>query len=101
MPSDGLVPCARAAYGCGDPRVPPRPRVSRPPLPMRRPLALALLVVATVVLAGGAFVALRRPWAARDTAPPGMPNPAGFVASDVARLAATGRPQLVELFHYG
>jgi hypothetical protein len=28
-------------------------------------------------------------------------NPAGFVASDVTRLATTGRPQLVEVFHYG
>ena len=28
-------------------------------------------------------------------------NPAAFVASDVALLATTGRPQLVEVFHYG
>ncbi len=28
-------------------------------------------------------------------------NPGGYVASDVARLAATGWPQLVEVFHYG
>ena len=27
-------------------------------------------------------------------------NPAGFVASEVSRLATTGRPQVVEIFHY-
>ena len=68
---------------------------------MRRPLSVALLAVTTVALAAGVFVVLRRPGAALDGAPPGVPNPAHFVASDVARLAATGRPQLVELFHYG
>jgi hypothetical protein len=66
---------------------------------MRRLLAAgtALLALAALV-----FVAVQRGRApSSPLAPAPAHNPGGFVASDVALLAATGRPQLVEVFHYG
>jgi hypothetical protein len=57
---------------------------------------VVLLVVLTAVFAPE--VAGRR---TRVAPPDSIPNPAHFVAGDVARLASTGRPQLVEVFHYG
>jgi hypothetical protein len=65
---------------------------------MKRPLTIALL---GVLVAAGLFAVLYR--RAPDTPLAKAPanNPGHFVPSDVARLATTGRPQLVELFHYG
>jgi hypothetical protein len=65
---------------------------------MKRPLAIALVIV---LVAAGLFAALyrRTPDSPLATAP--VKNPGHFVPSDVARLAATGRPQLVEVFDYG
>jgi hypothetical protein len=65
---------------------------------MTRPLAGVLLVVAVVV---GALAVWRGSPAPSNPAPPAAHNPGGYVASDVGLLAATGRPQVVEVFHYG
>jgi hypothetical protein len=66
--------------------------------PSRR-LGTALL--GTLLVAIVAVIAIR----GHDPRPALRPapalNPGGFVASDVARLSTTGRPQLVEIFHYG
>lgn len=64
---------------------------------MKRSLVLVLGLVLVVV---GVLVLRHRLELAR-VAPRPDHNPAGLVASDVALLAATGRPQLVEIFHYG
>lgn len=58
---------------------------------------VTIAVVGIVLIAAGVVVA-RRTILEREQLPA---NPAGFVASDVVQLAATGRPQLVEVFHYG
>lgn len=74
---------------------------------MTRRAIFATLGAAVLVVAAAALLLGRRPpqlaehTVAPATGPRGEPNPGGFVASDVARLAATGRPQLVEVFHYG
>jgi hypothetical protein len=62
---------------------------------MRRLFVLAGITAALVIV--GILIARR---SSVDGGAP-VANPVGFVASDVARLAATGRPQLVEVFHYG
>jgi hypothetical protein len=68
---------------------------------MKRPLSALGAALLGVLLVALVAVVLQR----RDARPPLRPapalNPGGFVASDVARLATTGRPQLVEIFHYG
>jgi hypothetical protein len=62
---------------------------------MKRPLEVALVAVIAVV---GMLVALPRD---PTPAPAAVSNSGGHVASDVALLASTGRPQPVEVFHYG
>jgi hypothetical protein len=64
---------------------------------MKRPIVVAILAVIAAI---GAAVWLQpdRPPAPAPTA---VSNPSGYVASDVALLARTGRPQLVEVFRYG
>lgn len=64
---------------------------------MKRPLIVALVAVIAAV---GALVALQQGWRVIP-APAAAHNPGGYVDSDVALLASTGRPQLVEVFHYG
>ena len=66
---------------------------------MKRFLAAGAALLVLAVLA--VVVVQRQRPAASALAPAPAPNPGGFVASDVALLAATGRPQLVEVFHYG
>ena len=62
---------------------------------MKRFVTAAVVGIALIVV--GVVVA-RRTIVDREQLPA---NPAGFLASDVSRLATTGRPQLVEVFHYG
>ena len=64
---------------------------------MKRPLIVALVAVIAAVAALVAVQQSRR----ATPAPAAAHNPGGYVASDVALLASTGRPQLVEVFHYG
>jgi hypothetical protein len=63
---------------------------------VKRRLLLAIPALLILVAAGWLHW---RDWSRERSAH--ATNPANFVASDVARLAATGRPQLVEVFHYG
>jgi hypothetical protein len=65
---------------------------------MKRPLAIAL---AAVLMAAAAFATQHRRAPESPLAKAPARNPGHFVASDVATLARTGRPQLVEVFHYG
>lgn len=65
---------------------------------MKRLLVAGAAVLALAFLA---LVVVQRQRPASPLAPAPAHNPGGFVASDVARLAATGRPQFVEIFHYG
>jgi hypothetical protein len=67
---------------------------------MKRSVALASSAILLAALAAVVALAIV---GRRTAVVPGtdLPNPAQFVASDVARLASTGRPQLVEVFHYG
>lgn len=65
---------------------------------MRARRSITIALVAAAVVAGGVALASRQ---RTELAPAPADNPGGYVASDVARLAATGRPQLVEVFHYG
>ena len=58
------------------------------------------LVLSALSLAALVFAVLRGQGDS-PLAPAPENNPGHFVPSDVARLAATGRPQMVELFHYG
>lgn len=62
-----------------------------------------LLTAAAAILALGflAFVVVQRRQPSSPLRPAPAHNPGGFVASDVALLATTDRPQLVEIFHYG
>jgi hypothetical protein len=60
------------------------------------PLALLLIVVGFVTMSS-----VRRTATDSETLSPPADNPAHFTPGDVALLAATGRPQLVEVFHYG
>jgi hypothetical protein len=64
---------------------------------MSRRLALASLALLFVAIA--LVIHSRRPDS--PLAPVPKENPGHFVPSDVALLAATGHPQLVEMFHYG
>jgi hypothetical protein len=69
---------------------------------MKRRVAITIsaVLLVTLVAAGALTQAARRsPVAPAPSAAPS--NPAHFVASDVALLSSTGRPQLVEVFHYG
>ena len=64
---------------------------------MTRRFTVALLVL---VLVSVTLTVLSR---TRDAPLAAVPenNPGHFVPSDVAQLAVTGRPQMVEVFHYG
>lgn len=69
---------------------------------MKRPFAMFVgALLGALFLGVVAVVAVRRNDARPAMRPAPADNPGGFVASDVALLAATGRPQLVEIFHYG
>lgn len=74
-------------------------RTSAPAHAMKRSLATGAALLALGLLAL-VLVQRQRP-ASSPLAPAPAHNPGGFVASDVARLASTGKPQLVEIFHYG
>lgn len=65
---------------------------------MKRASLLAFLLL---VLGAVAVATLRHPTAETTLLQPTADNPGRFAPSDVATLAATGRPQLVEVFHYG
>lgn len=66
---------------------------------MKRSFAAGAAILALGLLT---FVVVQRQRPASSPLRPApAQNPGGFVASDVALLAATGRPQLVEIFHYG
>ena len=61
-------------------------------------IVVSALLLTTLIAAGALTRATRRSSVGPETA---LANPAHFVASDVKLVAATGRPQLVEVFHYG
>jgi hypothetical protein len=61
-------------------------------------IVVSALLLTTLIAAGALARATRRSSVSPETA---LPNPAHFVASDVKLVASTGRPQLVEVFHYG
>jgi hypothetical protein len=61
---------------------------------------IALLALA-LVLAAAAFVLSYRRAEVSPLARVPDHNPGHFVPSDVAQLTSTGRPQMVEVFHYG
>ena len=61
-------------------------------------MVVSALLLTSLIAAGALTRATRRASVSPETA---LPNPAHFVASDVRLVAATGRPQLVEVFHYG
>jgi hypothetical protein len=66
--------------------------------PMKRLLAIALVLV---LVAAAVFATQYRRVPKSSLAEVPAKNPGHFVPSDVAQLATTGRPQLVEVFHYG
>jgi len=61
-------------------------------------IVVPVLLLTTFIAAGVLTRGTRRASVSPETA---LPNPAHFVASDVELVASTGRPQLVEVFHYG
>lgn len=65
---------------------------------MKRQVVVVLAAMLSVV---GTVAVWRGTSGPSKTAQPKVENPGGYVASDVALLAATGRPQVVEVFHYG
>jgi len=60
----------------------------------------ALILIGVAVVAVAAFVAGSR-WEHRGEGPTAASDSLWYHASDVAQLASTGRPQLVEFFHPG
>ena len=64
----------------------------------KRPFAVVVLLL---VVAVAALAMLRHRAGGQFIASVPDDNPGHFVPSDVSRLASTGRPQLVEVFHYG
>ena len=64
---------------------------------MTRRLALASLALVLVAMA----LLFRSREDSSPLAPVPDRNPGHFVPTDVDQLAATGRPQMVEVFHYG
>lgn len=65
---------------------------------MKRPVVGML---AAILVVAGTLAVWRGSSVSSKSAPPDVQNPGGYVASDVALLATTGRPQVVEVFHYG
>ena len=61
---------------------------------------VAAVVVGVVLVVAVAFFAGGR-WERRTEQATGTGDSVWYHASDVARLASTGRPQLVEFFHPG
>jgi uncharacterized membrane protein YhaH (DUF805 family) len=62
--------------------------------------ASLLIAVATIVIAASVLLA-RRHDASRSVIAARQPDSVWYHESDVAQLARTGRPQLVEFFHPG
>lgn len=58
-------------------------------------------MLAAILAVTGTAAVLRGTSGPSKPAQPKVQNLGGYVASDVALLAATGRPQVVEVFHYG
>ncbi len=58
-------------------------------------------MLAAILVVAGTLALWRGSSGPSKPAPAKVHNPGGYVASDVALLAATGRPQVVEVFHYG